>query len=143
MIRVLRQRAGRRQLVAAETEILAELRRLRVRLPQVTGALAAGYDGRVLAQDAGAGADAVAVLTASAVGAARRFAEHSGLGGLHELLLRGEEGYAATYAAGTGALLTLLAQPRVNVGRLHLEGRRASARIGELVDGALDRPENP
>jgi hypothetical protein len=31
-------------------------------------------------------------------------------------------------------VLTLLAQDGVNVGRLHLEGRRAGARIGELVD---------
>jgi hypothetical protein len=49
-------------------------------------------------------------------------------------------GYVATYAAGAGAVLTLLAQDRVNVGRLHLEGRRAGARIAELVDGAVAEP---
>lgn len=48
--------------------------------------------------------------------------------------MRGVYGYVATYAAGESAVLTLLAQDRVNVGRLHLEGRRAGARIGELVD---------
>jgi hypothetical protein len=37
-------------------------------------------------------------------------------------------------------VLTLLAQDRVNVGRLHLEGRRAGARIGELVDAEATRP---
>ena len=49
----------------------------------------------------------------------------------------------ATYAAGSSAVLTLLAQPRVNVGRLHLEARRAGARIGDLVDGSLGRLEAP
>jgi hypothetical protein len=47
----------------------------------------------------------------------------------------------ATYAAGASAVLTLLAQDRVNVGRLHLEGRRAGIRIGELVDAATARGE--
>jgi hypothetical protein len=50
--------------------------------------------------------------------------------------VRGERGYVATYAAGRTAVLTLLAQDRVNVGRLHLEGRRSGARVGELLDAA-------
>ncbi|MFD8955647.1 hypothetical protein ACFV0W_01625, partial [Streptomyces anulatus] len=37
----------------------------------------------------------------------------------------------------------LLAEDRINVGRLHLEGRRAGARIGELVDAALARTGRP
>ncbi|HWU10172.1 MAG TPA: hypothetical protein VN520_27995, partial [Streptomyces sp.] len=41
------------------------------------------------------------------------------------------------------AVLTLLAEDRINVGRLHLEGRRAGARIGELVDAAQDRADRP
>ncbi|MFD8011344.1 roadblock/LC7 domain-containing protein, partial [Streptomyces sp. NPDC059762] len=71
-------------------------------------------------------------------GVGRRLTESTGQGGFRELLVRGEEGYVATYAAGGSAVLTLLAEPRINVGRLHLEARRSSARIGELVDGALN-----
>lgn len=37
--------------MAAEAEVLDELRRLRARVPQVTGALAASVDGLVLAHD--------------------------------------------------------------------------------------------
>lgn len=49
----------------AEAEILAELRRLRARLPQLTGALAASVDGLVLAHDSAATeAESVAALTA-------------------------------------------------------------------------------
>ncbi|WP_329457527.1 roadblock/LC7 domain-containing protein [Streptomyces sp. NBC_01497] len=143
MRRTLRQRAERRQLMTAEADVLGELRRLRACLPQVTGALAASADGLVLAQEtAGNQAEGVAALTAAALGVAQRLTETTGQGDFRELLVRGERGYVATYAAGSSAVLTLLAEPRTNVGRLHLEARRSSARIGELVDGALDRLEN-
>ncbi|MFI5809194.1 roadblock/LC7 domain-containing protein [Streptomyces sp. NPDC051561] len=118
-----------------DPEVLEELRRLRARLPQLTGVLAASVDGLVLAEDAGAvEAEGIAALTAAALGVSVRLADATGQGGFKELLVRGEEGYVATYAAGASAVLTLLAEPRINVGRLHLEARRAGARIGELVD---------
>jgi predicted regulator of Ras-like GTPase activity (Roadblock/LC7/MglB family) len=123
--------------MAAESDILDELRRLRSRVPQLTGALAAGVDGLVVAQDApGVDPEGLAALTAAALGVAVRMADATGQGDFRELLVRGMDGYVATYAAGRSAVLTLLAQDRVNVGRLHLEGRRAGARIGELVDAA-------
>ncbi|WP_078849365.1 roadblock/LC7 domain-containing protein [Streptomyces sp. NRRL F-5126] len=143
MRRTLRQRAERRQLLTAEADVLGELRRLRARLPQVTGALAASADGLVLAREtAGDEAEGVAALTAAALGVAQRLTDTTGQGAFRELLVRGERGYVATYAAGSSAVLTLLAEPRVNVGRLHLEARRSSARVGALVDGALERLEN-
>ncbi|MBP5939182.1 roadblock/LC7 domain-containing protein [Streptomyces acidiscabies] len=120
-----------------EAEILDELRRLRASVPQLTGALAASVDGLVLAADTpGVEPEGVAALTAAALGVAVRLADETGQGELRELLVRGVYGYVATYAAGEAAVLTLLAQDRVNVGRLHLEGRRTGARIGELVDSA-------
>ncbi len=129
--------------MTAEADVLGELIGLRARLPQLTGALAASTDGLVLAQDAaGTEAESVAALTAAALGVALRLAEATGQGDFRELLIRGEDGYIATYAAGSSAVLTLLAEPRTNVGRLHLEARRSGARIGELVDGALERLEN-
>ncbi|KUN87923.1 hypothetical protein AQJ66_09960 [Streptomyces bungoensis] len=117
--------------------VLDELRRLRTRVPQLTGALAAGVDGLVVAHDTpGVDPEGLAALTAAALGVAVRVADATGNGGFRELLVRGEHGYVATYAAGRTAVLTLLTQDRVNVGRLHLEGRRAGARIGELLDAA-------
>lgn len=121
--------------MAAEPPILDEFRRLRARVPQLTGALAAGVDGLVLAHDTpGVEPDGLAALTAAALGVAVRVTDATGRGDFRELLMRGANGYVATYAAGRTAVLTLLAQDGVNVGRLHLEGRRAGARIGELVD---------
>ncbi|MFD9870896.1 roadblock/LC7 domain-containing protein [Streptomyces niveus] len=138
--------------MTAEAEVLGELRRLRARLPQLTGALAASTDGLVLAEEltgggpgtgaCGAEPEGVAALTAAALGVSLRLTDSTGQGGFRELLIRGERGYVATYAAGGSAVLTVLAEPRINVGRLHLEARRSGARIGALVDSALERPEN-
>ncbi|MFI7345707.1 roadblock/LC7 domain-containing protein [Streptomyces sp. NPDC049936] len=120
--------------MAVESDVLDELHRLRNRVPQLTGSLAATVDGLVLAHDApGTEPEGLAALTAAALGVAHRMAEATSRGGFRELLLRGADGYVATYAAGPAAVLTLLADGRVNVGRLHLEGRRSGARIGELV----------
>lgn len=127
--------------MTAEADVLGEIRRLRARVPQLTGALAASADGLVLASDT-TEAEGVAALTAAALGVALRLTEATGQGGFKELLVRGERGYVATYAAGSSAVLTVLAEPRINVGRLHLEARRAGARIGELVDGALERTQD-
>lgn len=129
--------------MTAEADVLGELRRLRAGLPQLRGALAASVDGLVLAREApDVEAEGVAALTAAALGVAQRLTDATGQGGFRELLVRGEHGYVATYAAGGSAVLTLLAEPRINVGRLHLEARRSSARIGEIVDNALDRLED-
>ncbi|MFF2846626.1 roadblock/LC7 domain-containing protein [Streptomyces sp. NPDC058001] len=125
--------------MAAEAEVMAELRRLRTRIPQLTGGLVASVDGLVLARDtADVEPEGLAALTAAALGVSLRLTEAAGHGAFRELLIRGSGGYVATYAAGASAVLTLLAEPRVNVGRLHLEARRAGTRVGELIDPAAD-----
>ncbi|MFJ2257515.1 roadblock/LC7 domain-containing protein [Streptomyces sp. NPDC087844] len=130
--------------MAAEAEVLDELHRLRARVPQLTGALAASVDGLVLAQDTpGVEPEGLAALTAAALGVALRVADATGRGDFRELLVRGEHGYIATYAAGPSAVLTLLAGDRANVGRLHLEGRRSGTRIGELVEAAAEAQPTP
>ncbi|MFC8512566.1 roadblock/LC7 domain-containing protein [Streptomyces sp. NPDC057257] len=122
--------------MAADPDILDELRRLRARVPQLTGALTTGTDGAILAQDTpGVDPGAMATLTGTAHGTAAKLADATGQGEFRELLVRGMYGYVATFAAGgSTAVLTLLAQDRVNLGRLLLEGRRAAARIAELLD---------
>lgn len=132
--------------MAVEAEVLHELHRLRTCVPQLRGALAASADGLVLARDMpDVEAEALAALTAAALGVGRRMADLATRGEFRELLVRGAGGYVATYAAGPSAVLTLLAGDRVNVGRLHLEGRRSGTRIAELMTTSApsDRPRLP
>jgi predicted regulator of Ras-like GTPase activity (Roadblock/LC7/MglB family) len=62
--------------MTAEADLLDELRRLRVRVPKLTGALVASTDGLVLAADTPE-AEGVAALTAAALGVALRLTEVS------------------------------------------------------------------
>ncbi|GAA2069877.1 hypothetical protein GCM10009801_20110 [Streptomyces albiaxialis] len=131
--------------MSAEAEVREELGRLRTHVPQLAGALVATVDGLVLAEDTAPSAgdapppepESLAALTAAALSVAFQMNEAAGRGAFRELLIHGERGYVATYAAGTSAVLTLLADDRLNVGRLHLEGRRCAARVGELAAHAL------
>ncbi|MFF8316313.1 roadblock/LC7 domain-containing protein [Streptomyces bobili] len=120
--------------MAVEAEVLNELHRLRTRMPRLTGALAASVDGLVLAQDTpGVQPEGLAALTAAALGVGHRMVDLTASGEFCELLVRTAGGYVATYAAGPSAILTLLADDRANVGRLHLEGRRSGAHIAALI----------
>ncbi|WP_190112415.1 roadblock/LC7 domain-containing protein [Streptomyces cinnamoneus] len=141
MRRALRQLTGRRQSMTAAPEVLAELQGLRVRVPHLTGALLASTDGLVIAHLVDdMEPDGVAALTAAALGVGARLANAVGHGGFRELVVSGDRGYVATYAAGSSCVLTLLASADANVGRLNLEARRAGSRIAALADDALERP---
>jgi uncharacterized protein len=127
-------------MTAAPPEVLAELQELRVRVPHLTGSMVASTDGLVIAHLlTHAEPDGVAALTAAALGVGARLTEAVGHGGFRELLVSGEFGYVATYAAGPSSVLTLLAAHDANVGRLNLEARRACPRIAAVIDAALER----
>ncbi|MEU3877249.1 MULTISPECIES: roadblock/LC7 domain-containing protein [Streptomyces] len=144
MRRALRQFAVRRQPMTAAPEVLDELEGLRVRVPHLTGAMVASTDGLVIAHlVTGMEPDGVAALTAAALGVGARLTEAVGHGGFRELVVSGEHGYVATYAAGASCVLTLLATADANVGRLNLEARRSGARIAALAATSPARQRQP
>ncbi|MFF1903979.1 roadblock/LC7 domain-containing protein [Kitasatospora sp. NPDC058218] len=121
-----------------ETELLAELRALKHRVPHLAGGLVGSVDGLLVAHDThGTEPSGLAAMTAASLGLAQRLADTTGQGDFRESLVRGEHGYVATYAAGGSCVLTLLAHPDVNVGRLHLEARRSARRIADLLTDTL------
>ncbi|CAG6391293.1 roadblock/LC7 domain-containing protein [Streptomyces cocklensis] len=125
-----------------EAAIRTELEGLRARLPEVTGAIAATTDGLLLAADApGVQAEGFAALTAAALGVGLRLADSAGQQSMRELLVRCDSGCVVLHAAGRDAVLAVLAGPRANVGRLHLEARRSGARLAELLGAAPAAPE--
>ncbi|GAA2718176.1 roadblock/LC7 domain-containing protein [Streptomyces luteosporeus] len=130
--------------MTAAPEVLDELEGLRVRVPHLTGAMVASTDGLVIAHlVTGMEPDGVAALTAAALGVGARLTEAVGHGGFRELVVSGEHGYVATYAAGASCVLTLLATADANVGRLNLEARRSGARIAALAATSPARQRQP
>ena len=117
-----------------ERDVLDELAQLRVRLPQVHGALVASSDGLLVAHDAdGLQAETMAAMSAAYLGLAQQIALGAAYGEFQETVTRASGGYVATFAAGTHALLTVLADAGINLGLLHHEARPVAARVGELV----------
>ncbi|HEV7626870.1 MAG TPA: roadblock/LC7 domain-containing protein, partial [Streptomyces sp.] len=119
---------------------LAVIRTLRDRVRHVSGCLVASVDGRLIAHDTHAvEPDGMAALSAAVLGLSQRLVmtvEHDQFA---ETVTRGTRGYVATYAAGPHAVLTVIAAPEANVGRLHLESRRVAMRIAHLLGPAGTR----
>ncbi|WP_202232410.1 roadblock/LC7 domain-containing protein [Actinacidiphila reveromycinica] len=129
--------------MAHEAEVRDELGRLLARLPEATGVLAATVDGLVIAHEASdVHAETLAALSSAGLGIGLRLSDAAGDRSFRELLVRGEQGYVALYAAGPACVLTVLAGPRVNVGRLHMEARRSGAYVAHLLAGGADDRED-
>lgn len=119
--------------MAARHEVLAEIRGLRARLPHVTGVLVATVDGLLVAHDTrGIEPDTVAAMSAAQLGLGRQVAQGAAHGDFLETVTRTTGGYVAVFAAGTEALLTVIAGADLNLGRLHHEARPTAARLGAL-----------
>jgi len=120
-----------------EHEVLTEIRTLRDRVRFVSGSLVSRADGLLVAHDThGVQPEGMAALSATTLGLSERIAVEAGHGRFQEALVRGANGYVVTYAAGTYAVLTVLATAEANLGRLHLEARALADRVGSLVDAA-------
>jgi predicted regulator of Ras-like GTPase activity (Roadblock/LC7/MglB family) len=117
-----------------EKEVLAEIRTLREQLRHTVGVIVAGVDGLLIAHDShDLDSESMAAMAAAHLGLSQRLADFVGHGELQETIIRGQTGYVATFAAGTNAVLMVLAGTDLNVGRLHLEARPAASRIGVLI----------
>lgn len=132
--RILKRRSN---LLTIEGPVLAEISELRARLPHVVGVLVASVDGLLIAQDTPTiEPEAFAAMSAAQLGLGQQIVAAMKSGEFRETVTTGTSGYMATFAAGSSALLTVIAGPDLNVGRLHHEARPVAARIGELVTPA-------
>ncbi len=121
--------------------VLTELARLRRRLPELTGSVLATTDGLVVAHDAhDLEPDTLAAMSAAHLGLARRFAEAVAHGDLRETVVACTGGWITTYAAGDGALLTLVTTGQANLARVHLEARRSLERLTGALPTAAPTP---
>jgi predicted regulator of Ras-like GTPase activity (Roadblock/LC7/MglB family) len=120
--------------VGTEQDILAAISPLRERLPDVAGVLVASADGLLIAHDTrDVEPETMAAMSAAHLGLGQQITQGGAYGEFQETVTRGERGYVATFAAGTHALLTVLASADLNVGRLHHEARPVAARVAALI----------
>ncbi|MFI5714662.1 roadblock/LC7 domain-containing protein [Nocardia sp. NPDC051750] len=121
--------------------VQAELTGLRDRVPGLIGALVASSDGLLVTHDLPGHIEptGMAALAAAQLSLSDRLAGVAHGGGFQEVVVDGTRGHVVIYAAGW-ASLTVLAEPDVNIGRLHLESRPVARNIAEHLAGAAREP---
>jgi predicted regulator of Ras-like GTPase activity (Roadblock/LC7/MglB family) len=121
---------------ALDFEVLAgELRNLRENVAGVTDTVLAAVDGIPIIADSADDIDPakISALAAADLGIARQAAEITGKGTLNQTVVFGSEGYMAVYAIGRLALMVVLGDKGLNVGRLLFESRPVIERIGSIL----------
>jgi predicted regulator of Ras-like GTPase activity (Roadblock/LC7/MglB family) len=122
--------------IVLDFEALAgELRNLRETVAGVTDTVLAAVDGIPIIADAADDIDPakISALAAADLGIARQAAEITGKGTLNQTVVFGSEGYMAVYAIGRLALMVVLGDKGLNVGRLLFESRPVVERIGSIL----------
>jgi len=117
-------------------ENLAQLiKELQQAVPELQGVMVASTDGLSLASNLPeAEAARTAAMAATALGLGKRIAQTSSLGGLEEVVVRGQSGYLVVYSAGERGVLAVAAPMGANLGLIHLEARGAAQRIAQALD---------
>jgi len=117
-----------------EDALLALLRALRDRVVGITDTALASRDGLIITSDtADIDPDNLAALAAASLGLAQRMTAEAGKGTLREATTRSSGGVVATYAVGTSALLVVVGDEGLDLGRLHRESRPTVEAIEVLL----------
>jgi predicted regulator of Ras-like GTPase activity (Roadblock/LC7/MglB family) len=108
---------------------------LRMAIPELQGALVASTDGLPITHSFTNGADPnrVAAMAATTLGVAKRISESLSAGTFAEASVRGDNGQIFLYAAGSKAVLAVLAPQECNVGLIQMEARDAAAAIATTL----------
>jgi hypothetical protein len=117
--------------------LAAELREIREKVAGVTDTIVAATDGIPIIADAAEAIDPanVSALAASNLGIARQTTDVVGLVKLSQTVVFSSSGYMVVYAVGRTALLAVLGDKGLNLGRLLYEARPSIERIGSILNG--------
>ena len=120
-------------------DLVTEIRDLRERVPGVTGALVAAFDGQLVAADLDRDAstrvdpDALASIAAASLGIARQVVGLARQGTLGRAVTRASHGHVAVYAVGDVALLSVLGDDRLDLDELHQKSGPALDRMHAML----------
>nr|WP_243869078.1 roadblock/LC7 domain-containing protein [Amycolatopsis granulosa] len=115
--------------------LAAELRGLRESVAGVTDTVVAAVDGICIFADVAETIDPakISALAAADLGIARQASELAGQGTLNQTVVFSSDGYMAVYAIGRIALMVVLGDKGLNVGRLLFETRPVIDRIASIL----------
>jgi roadblock/LC7 family protein len=120
--------------VSKSDELARVIGNMRRSIPELFGVMIASTDGLPIAHDfPEALAERIAAMAATAFGLGGRIAERTDLGGFAEAVVRGQNGYLVTYAAGNDAVLVLTGPIDSNLGLMRIEARVAAVEIKQLL----------
>ena len=126
---------GQRGNILDYDALAAELRELRDKVTGVTDAVISAVDGIPIFADVAETIDPanVSALGAASLGIARQSADLIGLGTLSQTVVFSSGGYMAVYAVGQIALIVVLGDKGLNLGRLLYESRPVIERISSIL----------
>jgi predicted regulator of Ras-like GTPase activity (Roadblock/LC7/MglB family) len=116
-------------------QMVTRLRDMQANTPDAQASAVVSVDGLIMASSLPAGVeeDRVSAMSAAMLSLGERIAGELGRGTLDEVYIHGDEGYVLLMAAGTNAVLTVLAREQAKLGLVLLEMRRAAQDLGHLV----------
>jgi predicted regulator of Ras-like GTPase activity (Roadblock/LC7/MglB family) len=120
-------------------ELVTEMRDLRGRVPGVTGALVAAFDGQLVAADLDRDdgprldPDALASMAAASLGIARQVVGLTRQGVLGQAVTRASNGQVAVYAVGDVALLAVFGDDGLDLNELHQKSSPALDRMHAIL----------
>ena len=116
-------------------QLVARLRDLQASSEGVEAAAIVSVDGLSIASSLPAGIeeDRVSAMSAAMISLGERISSELGRGMLHQLYVKGENGYVILNAIGEEAVLTVLARREARLGLIFLDIARTVQDLGNLL----------
>lgn len=111
------------------------LRSLQAESPDIEAAALMSEDGLVIASALPQHIEEIRIggMSATLLSLGTRAAAELKLGGLHQVLIRGEQGYAVMSTAASGTLLLVIATHQAKLGLVFLDMSRAVNEISKVI----------
>ena len=121
--------------MSKQEALTAVIQNLRSAVPEIKGVLIASTDGLPIVHSLsnGAAPTRVAAMAATALGVGKRISESLSAGTFAETVVKGADGQVFLYAAGSKAVLTVLANQDANVGLIQMEARDTAAAVAAAL----------
>lgn len=120
--------------MSKEEQLREILKELKAALPDLQEIIVASPDGLpVVELGDNKIASRLAAMAATAHGLGKRIAATTNLGGLEEIVIRGENAYFVAYAVAEKAILALATPAGSNLGLVRLEAQTYAQRLAEVL----------